>query len=209
MEKRQACNLNTGRDEEIEIDVERRDGFRYWPSRHINFFLHARRIAPKAPVFILPRQPGDPYGRHEADVGGRVTVFGEMNVYEQATMFHELWHHAEWHLLSSAECEIVYRVVRQGDSWCSTYLDSDSERAARAFEHYASTRAHGLNLAPAKKGSAQEVFQKIYEGRAHNECERRRRQERWKPWIEWGGAVAGAGSVGGFFIFVLPHLLTH
>ncbi|WP_342627829.1 hypothetical protein AAC691_17370 [Nguyenibacter vanlangensis] len=208
MATRRAVNIATMKEEEIEIEQERRDGG-FWPPCYLNFWHHHRRIAPDAPAFMLDRQPNDFLGFHDGERGGRITVFGKPHIYSQSTLFHELWHHAESRLASRAECEIVYREVRRGDDWGSDYLDSDSERAARAFEHYASARAHGLQMAAAKKGSAQAVFQKIYEGRAHAECEKRRRRERLRPLLEWGWMLAGAGGLFGVFFVILPHLLTH
>jgi len=208
MATRKAINLATMENEEIEVDQKRGDGFGFWPPCYLNFWHHHRRIAPAAPAFILDRKAGDPYGRYESDAG-RVTVFGEPHIYSQSTLFHELWHYAERRLISPSECEIVYSECRQGDDWQSDYLDGDRERAARAFEHYASARAHGLQIAPAKKGSAQEIFQKIYEGRAHADCQKRRRLTRWKPWIDGGLGVVGVGGLFGFFLVVLPYFLTH
>lgn len=202
---RTATNLRTLETEAIEIEQETGSGGN-WPSCMANLYLHAKRIAPDAPIYVVERRRGDPLGWCHPD--GAVFVFGRANVYDQATLFHELWHYAETQMLSSSDRDTVYNEI--GDRctrWDSDYLDSVREQSARAFEHYASARAHGLMLPRARRGTAQHVFERLYDGREHKRITR---------WLAWSGVRKKAASVAplaipGVFLWawlwLLPHLL--
>ncbi|KXV46169.1 hypothetical protein AD945_14350 [Gluconobacter albidus] len=204
---RTAIDLRTLEPAEISVEQSDASGER-WPSCMANLYQHARRIAPDAPTYIVERRQGDPLGR--CCSSGPVLIFGRANVYDQATLFHELWHYAETQMLSQPDRDIVYGEI--GDRctrWDSDYLDSVREQSARAFEHYASARAHGLMLPRARRGTAQHVFERLYDGKEHA------RITRWLAWAEVhkNAAIAvpylGIGSFTFFMMCVLPHLVTH
>lgn len=204
---RTAIDLRTLEPAEISVEQSDSSGER-WPSCMANLYQHARRIAPDAPTYIVERRQGDPLGR--CCSSGPVLIFGRANVYDQATLFHELWHYAETQMLSQPDRDIVYGEI--GDRctrWDSDYLDSVREQSARAFEHYASARAHGLVLPRARRGTAQHVFERLYDGKEHARITR---------WLAWGGVRKKAASVAPylgmgaamfFMLHTLPHLLTH
>ncbi|AHK70088.1 hypothetical protein AD931_02615 [Gluconobacter oxydans] len=169
-----------------------------------NLVSHHERIAPEAEVIIAP-PTSHASGVHSH---GRCTLFySSVGTYAQSTLFHELWHYAENYTLTPDDRETVYAECRsQGDTWESPYLDSDCERAARAFQHYAAARASGLQLTPARRGTAQHVFERLYEGTEHAALMKRRRQERWEPVMSWVRPLAALAAMAGVFIGI-PHFL--
>ncbi|WP_342627172.1 hypothetical protein AAC691_12815 [Nguyenibacter vanlangensis] len=174
-----------------------------------NLVSHHRRIAPEAIAVMAPPR-GDAGGVFLRN-SSQVTVFCEkFGRHAQSTLFHELWHYAENCLLSDADCEIVYAECRsRGDTWESAYLDSDVERAARAFQHYASARASGLQFRPAKRGTAQHIFERLYEGTEHRAIVTRRHQKMWGRIIDRAAPVVGMGTFVALMFIILPYLVTH
>lgn len=168
-----------------------------------NLVGHHERIAPEAEVIIAPPNP-HVSGVHSR---GRCTLFySSAGTYAQSTLFHELWHYAENYTLIPGDLETVYREVVGGDDWDCDYLNEPRERAARAFQHYASARASGLQLTPARKGTAQHVFERLYEGTEHAALMKRRRQERWEPVMSWVRPLSVVAALAGVFIGI-PHFL--
>ncbi|KGB21502.1 hypothetical protein AtDm6_2736 [Acetobacter tropicalis] len=102
--------------------------------------------------------------------------------------------------------ETVYKEVAGGDDWDCDYLNEPRERAARAFEHYAAARASGLQLTPARRGTAQHVFERLYEGTEHAAHLKRRRREKWEPVLSWVRPIAVVAALAGVFIGI-PHFL--
>ncbi|MFT8979117.1 hypothetical protein [Gluconobacter oxydans] len=196
-----------GSSERVEFEYDPTGGNSYGippADREENLVRHHKRIAPEALAVVAPPR-GNVVGLHAS---GQVTLFyGKSGRHAQSTLFHELWHYAENYMLTPDAREIVYAECRsQGDTWGSPYLDSDSERAARAFQHYAAARASGLQLTPARKGTAQAIFERLYEGTEHAAHLKRRRREKWEPVLSWVRPLAAlAAAMAG--VFGVPHFL--
>jgi hypothetical protein len=168
-----------------------------------NLVAHARRMYPDVAIIVAP--PRRAMGG-KAD-GEKIVLFaGRLGVWQQETLLHETWHQAEKKAISQADLNIVYGEVARGDSWDCDYLDEPCERAARAFAHYASARAHGLNLAPARKGTAQAIFERVFDGTEHADLMKRRRLEAWEPVMGWVRPAVGAALAFGVLV-VIPHFL--
>ncbi|MBS1044100.1 hypothetical protein [Gluconobacter cerinus] len=174
-----------------------------------NLSAHAERIYPDVPVIIAPARKR---------VGGvsdgkEIVLFTDgLGRQQQTSLFHELWHHAEKRAISAGDLETVYKEVSDGDDWSCDYLNEPRERAARAFEHYASARASGLQLATARRGTAQAVFERLYEGTEYAAMMKRRRQKRRAAALSIAvAAFPGVGLAGfvAFMLVMLPHLVTH
>ncbi|MBS1089498.1 hypothetical protein [Gluconobacter wancherniae] len=197
--------LGTGEQVEFEYDPTGGNSYGIPPAdREENLVRHHKRIAPEALAVVAPSRD-DVVGLHAL---GQVTLFyGKSGRHAQSTLFHELWHYAENYMLTPDARKIVYAECRsQGDTWGSPYLDSDRERAARAFQHYASARASGLQLTPARRGTAQHVFERLYEGTEHAALMKRRRREKWEPVMSWVRPLAAmAAAMAG--VFGIPHFL--
>lgn len=200
----QGRRLGTGERVEFEYDesetnIVRKSG----ASCESNLTTHAERIYPDVPVIIAPAR---------ARVGGvvdgqKIVLFTDsLGRHQQTNLFHELWHHAEKRAISAGDLETVYKEVSDGDDWSCDYLNEPRERAARAFEHYASARAGGLQLTPARRGTAQHIFERLYEGTEHAALMKRRRQERWEPVMSWVRPIAVVAALFGT-VFGIPHFL--
>lgn len=189
--------------DESETNIVRKSG----ASCESNLTTHAERIYPDVPVIIAPARKR---------VGGvsdgkEIVLFTDgLGRQQQTSLFHELWHHAEKCAISAADLETVYKEVSDGDDWSCDYLNEPRERAARAFEHYASARAGGLQFTPARNGTAQAVFERLYEGTEHAATMKRRRQKRRAAALSIALAAFPGVGLAGFVVFmlvVLPHLL--
>lgn len=185
--------------DESETNIVRKSG----SSCESNLTTHAVRIYPDVPVIIAPAR---------ARVGGvvdgeKIVLFtGPLGRHQQTSLFHELWHHAEKCAISADDLATVYKEVSDGDDWDCDYLNEPRERAARAFEHYASARASGLQFTPARKGTAQHVFERLYEGTEHAAMMKRRKCEAWEPVLSWVRPIAVVAALAGVFIGI-PHFL--
>lgn len=168
-----------------------------------NLTTHAVRIYPDVPVIIAPAR--DRVGG--VVDGEKIVIFTDgLGRHQQTNLFHELWHHAEKRALSAGDLETVYKEVSDGDDWSCDYLNEPRERAARAFEHYASARASGLQFTPARRGTAQAVFERLYEGTEHAALMKRRRREKWEPILSWVRPIAAVAAMAAAFIGI-PHFL--
>jgi len=185
--------------DESETNIVRKSG----ASCESNLTAHAERIYPDVPVIIAPARK-----RVGGVVDGqKIVLFTDsLGRHQQTNLFHELWHHAEKCAISAGDLETVYKEVAGGDDWSCDYLNEPRERAARAFEHYASARASGLQFTPARRGTAQAVFERLYEGTEHAALMKRRRREKWEPVLSWVRPLAAMAALAGVFIGI-PHFL--
>jgi len=204
--------LGTDKQVDYEYDPEDTNSFGVpVADREVNLVRHHRRIAPESVVVLAPVR-NDAAGVYQ-HASKQISLFYErLGPGAQSINFHELWHYAENNILSERDCEIVYRACRKGDTWGSAYLDSDIERAARAFQHYASARASGVQMRPARRGTQQAVFERLYEGTEHAALVKSRRRASRAAITD---KIVGVMPVVGMVLFilvmfvVLPHLVTH
>ncbi|KXV79175.1 hypothetical protein AD953_03195 [Acetobacter malorum] len=185
--------------DESETNIVRKSG----SSCESNLTTHAVRIYPDVPIVVAPARK-----RVGGVVDGeKIVLFTDsLGRHQQTNLFHELWHHAEKRAISAGDLETVYKEVSDGDDWSCDYLNEPRERAARAFEHYASARASGLQLTPARKGTAQHIFERLYEGTEHAAMMKRRRREKWESVMSWVRPIAAmAAAMAG--VFGIPHFL--
>lgn len=161
-----------------------------------HFRAHASRIAHETDVFVRTLSDDDAPKLRKTTLGfanyssnSIVLTSPFLDSETEMTLFHELWHIVSKHDLTKEQREIVYDELQAGERWHTSYLDKSEERAARAFAAYASARAHGLKLSPARAGTAQEIYEAVYAGEI-DELEQRKETEN-RPFIERPAFLVG------------------
>lgn len=170
-------NIETGEAKNFAVDFQSGPYFQGKNQHHFariaKLIKHKKRIFREAHVFFLKDEELEttPVKSH---IAGRafyknkeiILNFKAPGPASETTLFHELWHQVSKHRLTDEQRQRVYSELRIfGEKWDYDYLDKPDERAARAFEAYASARAHGLNLANAHPGTAHSIFEAVYDGK--------------------------------------------
>lgn len=166
---REFKNIETGEIKRFSTEIKS-DASEKYANNFYGFIRHKKRIFNDANVFFLNEPKKNTHGKV---LGKAIFKTKEIFVNLKSTspeservLFHELWHQVSKHKLTEWERLRVHTEFKcLGNSWGSDYFNDPEERAARAFEGYASARSHGLGFPPAQPGTALEIFEVVYEGR--------------------------------------------
>lgn len=171
-------NIETGEEKNFSVDFQSgpflQGKNQYHFARAAKLIKHKKRIFREAHVFFLKDAELETENPLASNVAGKaffktkdiILNYKAPGPSAERTLFHELWHQVSKHKLTDKQRQCVYSQLQIfGEKWNYEYLDKPDERAARAFEAYASARAHGLNLANAHPGTAHSIFEAVYDGK--------------------------------------------